>query len=255
MIFDRVETNLFLLIPNNSGSTFLAKAIAACRQVASLPREGQYVPGFQGPTPIQQGVGAVWTEKEVLFTDEANYDWRGTRKIWAFHARGREGEPSRLFVEKSPPNVLRAAMLERHFPRSRFLLMVRNPYAMAEGVMRQNPAAGPAVAARHVLRCLHWQAINHKRWPSAPLLSYESLCADPEAAAARLRDWLPALADLDLSRPVAVKRRYHESARDMNDEQIDRLDTATLAELNRVFRTGEDLLAQFNYRLMGPVGG
>lgn len=250
IIFDCVDTNLFLLIPNNSGSTFLSKAIAACRGVASLPHEGQYVPGFRGPTPIAHRVGAVWTEKESVFTDSARYDWRVTKKVWAFHARSTGGETPRLFVEKSPPNVVRAVLLKQHFPRCRFVLMVRNPYAMAEGVMRQNPTVDAATAARHVLRCLEWQARNHRRWPEAPLLTYETLCAEPLAGAARLREAFPALEDLDLGRSVSVKRRYHEGLRDMNEQQIARLGSATITSMNRMFAGAEDLLAQFGYQLI-----
>ena len=45
-----IETHLFVVSPNNSGSTFLSLALAACRQAWSLPDESRLVHGFAGPT-------------------------------------------------------------------------------------------------------------------------------------------------------------------------------------------------------------
>ena len=44
-----IAAHLFVVCPNNSGSSFLASALAACRAVWSLPREGQGIPGYAGP--------------------------------------------------------------------------------------------------------------------------------------------------------------------------------------------------------------
>lgn len=252
LLFERVEANVFLLVPNNSGSTLLSKTIAACASVASLPQEGQYVPGFRGPTPLQRGVGAVWTVQERTFTDAAQYNWHQTRKVWAFHARTPNGAAARLFVEKSPPNLLRAEMLERQFPNARFIVMVRNPYATAEGIMRQNPSATPKTTAQHILRCLIWQQQNLRRWPDAVQLSYEQLCADPPTITERLRRAFPVLSDLDLMKAVRVKRRYHEPPRDMNREQIARLNATTITALNRVFEPNIEVLREFDYALLEP---
>ena len=43
-----IETHLFVVSPNNSGSTFLSLALAACRQAWSLPDESRLVHGFAG---------------------------------------------------------------------------------------------------------------------------------------------------------------------------------------------------------------
>lgn len=47
-----IGTHLFVVCPNNSRSTFLASALEPCRATWRLPREGQMIRGFAGPTTI-----------------------------------------------------------------------------------------------------------------------------------------------------------------------------------------------------------
>ena len=44
-----LDAHLFVICPNNSGSTFLAGALEACRAAWRLPREGQRMHGCAGP--------------------------------------------------------------------------------------------------------------------------------------------------------------------------------------------------------------
>ena len=49
---DLIGMHLFVVCPNNSRSTFLAAALETCRATWRLPREGQMIRGFAGPTTI-----------------------------------------------------------------------------------------------------------------------------------------------------------------------------------------------------------
>ena len=46
-----VDTHLFVICPNNSGSTFLQKALATSRRTWNLPDEGRKALGYAGPRP------------------------------------------------------------------------------------------------------------------------------------------------------------------------------------------------------------
>ena len=88
---DRIETHLFVVCPNNSGSSFLTAALETCRAAWRLPREGQMIRGFAGPAPWQpQGrerwfPGLLWASEPRwidLFSDPRRYDWPRTRRAW-----------------------------------------------------------------------------------------------------------------------------------------------------------------------------
>ena len=59
--------HLFVLCPNNGGSTMLTQYLARCRAVANLPREGQFMKCFVGPNPVKLGVRHLFTELQEVF--------------------------------------------------------------------------------------------------------------------------------------------------------------------------------------------
>lgn len=253
-----VRRPLFLLAPNNSGSTFLAAALAECARAWSLPREGQHVAGFHGPSSRGTGTRLLWAATPAsvaTFRDPAAYDWTRTRRAWDFHARAGQADADTLVVA-SPPFVLIADALAAEFPDAAFLIMVRNPYAVAEGILRRGAAAGPVAAgdslattaARHIVAALAAQEANIAALGArAAAFTYEQMCTDPATVAARIAALVPGFSDLALGEARAVKGRYDEPLRDMNADQIARLAPDEIADLDAVFDTRRDLLARFGY--------
>lgn len=257
-----IRRHLFLLAPNNSGSTFLAAALADCARAWSLPREGQHVAGFHGPSSRGTGTRLLWAADPAsvaTFRDAAAYDWTRTRRAWEFHARAVQ-EGADTLVIASPPFLLIADQLAAEFPGAAFLIMVRNPYAVAEGIIRRGPAAGPvapgdslaAAAARHIVAALAAQEANRVALGArAVFFTYEAMCAAPKTVTARVAALAPELADLDLAHARPVKGRYDEPLRDMNAEQIARLTPGQIADLDAVFAAHRPLLARFGYDRVG----
>ncbi|WP_083734285.1 sulfotransferase [Sphingopyxis sp. KK2] len=253
---------LFLLAPNNSGSTFLAAALAGCARAWSLPREGQHVAGFHGPSSRGTGTRLLWAATPAAiaaFRDAGAYDWDRTRRAWHFQARAAQADADTL-VAAAPPFLLIADRLAAAFADAAFLLMVRNPYAVAEGILRRGAAAGPVApgeslattAARHIVAALAAQQANRTMLGSrATFFSYEEMCRTPAAVAGRIAALVPAFADLDLGSARPVKGRYHEPLRDMNADQIARLDAAQLADLNHIFDDHRALLDGLGYDRIG----
>ncbi|QNO28760.1 sulfotransferase [Sphingopyxis sp. OPL5] len=257
-----IQRPLFLLAPNNSGSTFLAAALGQCARAWSLPREGQHVTGFHGPSSRGTGTRLLWAATPAsiaTFRDAAAYDWDRTRRAWYFHARAADADADTLVIA-SPPFLLIADRIAAAFPDAAFLIMVRNPYAVAEGIVRRGADAGPvapgdslaATAARHIVAALAAQAANRAALGArTTFFTYEQMCRTPAAVAARIAGLVPAFADLVLDRSLPVKGRYNEVLRDMNADQIARLGPAQLADLNRVFDDHRDLLTGFGYDRVG----
>lgn len=258
---DRVRAHLFVAPQNNSGSTFLTACLHRCRRVIALPCEGQHVPGFRGPVPGAFGDALVWgaagCRTAALLATESLYDWPVTRRAWLAVARPASAAAD-LLVEKSPPNIARLDQLDRHVPGSRFLLLVRDPFAVAESVIRGRPDV-PGIARRageHVVTTLGLQRANAERYVAAGravLVRYEDLCDDPTGTEARIRALVPELDDLCVRRRLAVKGRYDRFLANLNAEHHARLGPRELDVLQAVFSSHAGLLGSFGYSPARPA--
>lgn len=252
-----IDSHLFIVAPNNSGSTVLRNAISASPAAWSLAREGQHVPGFSGPSTRGTGTRLIWASRPeglARFAAPDAYDWTRTRRAWHFQARS-GGEAPSVLVVSSPPFLFTVDALAEAFEASRFVFLVRNPYAIAEGILRRaseqpiEPGEDiRTLAARHVIACFEQQRRNveaHRH--DGLLLRYEDLCADPDTAAARLSGLMPPLGELDLRAGAPAKGLYDEPLRDMNAQQLAALSPQDIAILNRLFEPAAELLAWFGY--------
>ena len=256
-----VRTHLFGIAPNNSGSTFLKEALATCRATWNLLHEGQHMLGFAGPVASKEAP-LIWSaEPDWLapLTDPGAFDWPHTRRLWYFQAFACTSAAS-VFYTKAPPFLVYADELAKHFPNTKFLFMVRNPYAVCEGICRNlrrsRLARGRdlrAAAARHVVNCLDYQRRNlETHGERGVFFTYEEMCGEPEAVEGKIRALVPELDDLRLRQRLLVKGHYHEMLTNMNERQIARLDAAQVAAFNRVFRPRRDLFEDFGYEIMEP---
>jgi hypothetical protein len=252
-----IKSHLFILAINNSGSTFLARALGGAPGAWSLPREGQHVPGFAGPSSRGTGTGLLWAatpENEALFTDPAAYDWARTRRAWHFQAGASQPDASVLILS-SPPFLLIAEELARIFPDAFFLMLVRHPLPVIEGILRgtvgtdveaQEALVEQAVA--HVIRGMQVQlrncALLHGR---VVKISYEVMCAMPAKVGQQIEALAPALGPVTLDQHIAVKGHYDERLRDMNADQVARLSPALRLAIEARLERYEALLAEFGY--------
>ena len=258
-----VETHLFGVAPNDSGSSFLMTALATCRQTWNLPKEGQFAFGFTGPNTRDQG-RLLWSHRpwRDRFADPTAYDWPRNRTAWYFQAFARDPQAS-VFFTKAPPFLLLVDSLRRHFRNAKFLFMVRNPYAVCAGIgrYRTNQPVPPGkeyfeAAAEHVVNCLALQRHNlETHGGRGVFFTYEAMCDEPERVERQIRALVPALDDLKLRQRLAVKGSYDEMLTNMNARQIARLTPEQIATVNRVFRQRRDVLDFFGYEIIESSEG
>ncbi|WP_417783812.1 sulfotransferase [Terasakiella pusilla] len=236
-----IKTHLFLICPNNSGSTFLKGVMANSRHTWNLKREGQHMAGFQGVSTSEIGAELLWATEKWLkyFTDEAAFNWPMSKKAWYFTATARDPEAS-VFFTKSPPAIVWVEQLKRHFHNSKFIFMVRDPYAVVEGISRRKQHRYPrtellTLASEHIMKCFELQIENIENNPQAVFFTYEFLCAEPEQAKSMLNALVPELVDLTFDAKIPVKGSYFEPLRNMNEQQINTLSKQDLTIINRVF--------------------
>lgn len=260
-----ITTHMFVIGPNNSGTTLLRNLIAANGPCASLPMEGQHTPGFIGPSSRGTGTRLIWASRAewiANFRDPAHYDWRETRTAWHVQAAKVDdlGAPVKpVFVTSSPPFLLIVDQLRAAFPDAFFVFLVRDPYAAIEGIIRragQQPLSGneniAEVAARHISACLQYNLQNIEKHRDVGIaLTYEDLCADPAQAARKIGALVPDLADLQFDAQVPVKGVPAAAIANKNAEQIARLTTEELEKANGVFKYHIHTMARFGYHLRG----
>lgn len=252
-----VKSHLFLICPNNSGSTYLKGVMANSLHTWNLKKEGQHMVGFQGVSTNAIGAELLWATEKWLkyFTDETAFNWPETRKAWYFAATARDPAAS-VFFTKSPPAIVWVEQLKQCFYNSQFIFMVRNPYAVVEGISRRKRGHYSReqilnLASEHIMKCFELQIKNIENNPEGEFFTYEFLCAAPEQVRNRLNLLVPDLVDLNFDSEIPVKGNYYEPLRNMNEQQISTLSGNDLAIINRVFDLHPEALEYFKYQRVG----
>jgi hypothetical protein len=239
---------LFVLGLNNSGTSLLCHILGQHSQIRQLPSAGQ---GLTSAIPRARDLGLSrnWTKKPEIFrwTEQSDpspvlrirYDW--TR----FYPR-RPG----ILLEKSPPNTMRSRWLQRHFRPCRFVAIVRNPYAVCEGIRRREGIPLEEAA-------LHWRRGNEYLLEDLPFLeraqlfSYEALCAEPERHLQLLEDFLELKQPINRSILIGTIPSHNLEGRplriaNLNEKSLSRL---SCAEKKTISQIAEPLLTQLGYRV------
>lgn len=134
------EGPIFVVGCSNSGTTILQQAILEHPRCAGPEGEGQdlvELPGrlrhFLGPRTSRMFAHPFFGGAYRL--KEHDYSRREAARIVDIF-REHCGQGKRL-VEKSPANSMRTRFLQALYPDATFVVIVRNPYAVAEGIVRK----------------------------------------------------------------------------------------------------------------------
>ncbi len=160
---------LFIFCPNNSGTTILSQYIAS-QLDAYLPPfgnfEGQMAPGVKPMMRLN-----AWDETR-------EFDWLFIRTRWEALAKGR------LFVEASPPNLLRPRAIVRYFgDDATAVTSLSDPYQHTASCLRRYGKPGTKVGGIVRSWVIKAKAISGIRgdWPHFPFLPYERFVAQPRS--------------------------------------------------------------------------
>jgi hypothetical protein len=247
---------LFITSTNNSGSTPLVRFLEKCRNIISLFGEGQYFAEIYMPLPVNNDVGRVWTEKAEIFEDNNNYNWEMIKhtwyEIWKKDPQYINIIYNRILLEKSAPNVLRAKLLEKEFENSYFMIMVRNPYAVTEGIKRQKGYSTE--------RCIsHWINSTKKQVENINTLSrctwftYENLCENPGKIEDQIKGFMPELADISFKDEIivnAIEGNGKNGLKNFNENHIKNLLPEDIEIINSFLSRETELLNFFGYKMI-----
>jgi len=232
---------IFVVGCYNSGTTLLHDVIASHPAVAHLPREGQYCTD-QLTIPSEVGMTRIWALQPDTFIPSKNNepDAEKLKRQWC----GLMSNPTLpVFLEKSIPNAARITWLNDHFPNAHFIALIRNGYAVSEGIRRK---AGQSVE----IAAKQWKQSNRimldqlEQVEHKLLLKYEDITSQPAESMDKIMDFLK----LDGSKLVTDKKwtvhGVKSNIRNMNQRSIERLSEEDKAFIKQ--EAGE-LLDAFHY--------
>ena len=242
LFFSRdTHQHLFILSSPFCGSTLLNEIISSSNNVSCNNnvglREGQHLP----------------IAKDILFTKDRwdpskKIDWKEIHHIW--NRYWNRSKP--IFLEKSPPNICRAKKIENEFKNSRFICLVRSPYAQIEGEMRRYRTKAKE-AAELSIQYLKYQKRNIEQLKDTLLISYEELTQNTDTIKESIITFLPELSDINTElKFTAHNIRAEKSMKitNLNPEKIARIKENDLSIINSVFKKEEALLNYFNYQII-----
>jgi hypothetical protein len=108
----------FIFSPNNSGTTVMSQYLAA-----HLPES--YLPPF-GNNEGQMAPNVISIMRSEPWNPDSLFDWKAIKNEWDTLAT-REGKS--VFIECSPPNILRVSKILATFPNSEYVFSISSPYS------------------------------------------------------------------------------------------------------------------------------
>lgn len=243
---------VFLVGCYNSGTTLLAELLGAHPSISALPTEGHFITD-QFIKDYAIGLPRMWAKREELFRlteNDQGPDPIRIKKEW-----GMRLDTSRpVLLEKSPPNTPRTRWLQKHFENSYFIAIVRNGYAVAEGIARKGDPKHIASGWPVEDGALQWRRsnevlledqsrLNHLLW-----IRYEDLTENTPTTLRQITDFLglDPFPDMSEQKSWQIHER-NEPVKNLNKQSIDRLSKEQIASINQVCGP---MLKQFGYDLL-----
>ncbi len=240
---------VFLVGCYNSGTTLLAELMGQHQAISALPTEGHFITD-EFVKDYDVGLPRMWVGREEFFyltEDDQGPDPDRIKKEW-----GMRLDLSRpVLLEKSPPNTAKTRWLQKHFENPYFIGIVRNGYAVAEGITRKGNPQHLADGWPIEMSAYQWKRSNEvlekdaKHLKHLIWISYEELTADPLATLNKLAAFLgiSRFDDVDFDKSWSVHEK-DEPIRNMNQESIDRLSREQIDKINEV---AGDMLDHYGY--------
>lgn len=240
---------VFIVGCNNSGTSILQRILKNSGQVSTWKLEGQRYTRAM-PRAMRRGYERVWMEyaddlrmplgSEQAVAPRLVHDWLVSL----------DAPVKKVVLEKTPANLLRMEWLRSVFPDSYFIGLVRNGYAVSEGIRRKSYKDIGRAAS-------HWAAANAAMIETAENIDryievrYEDFFDKEPETIARLAEFL----DLDRNAlSSAMTHKYalrtiegegEQSLKNMNPVSFQRLNAQ---DIEIIRACAGDMLDRFGYR-------
>jgi len=245
---------IFVFSCCNSGSTILWEALKTHRDLSGPEVEGQDLEEL--PDSMKHHLGnatfRLWAHpkfKLCYYKTENDYNLQDKEKIINVYRDNLI--PGTRFITKSPADTLRARLIQSYFPDAHFIAIVRNGYAVSEGIVRKRKLDLDRPQFKGLYTTIdeaaeQWFRSNviiasHKKFlENYKVIKYEDLIDNSH-------DTL--LSVLDFCNLSHVDFQVPSFKDNLNYEQISRLSGY---DLETVTRIAQPMLLHFDYKIINP---
>ncbi len=238
----------FIVGCNNSGTSLLQGILERSGQVSTMPHEGQRYTRVL-TRAARRGHERVWTEflDDLRMTTEDDLS-RAPRLLHDW-MRELSTPIQETIVEKTTANAVRMLWLQKAFPHSYFIGLVRNGYAVTEGIRRKGLKSVERGAC-------HWNMVNKIMVKDAQninnflLLRYEDLVNKPNDVARQLGGFLELEPDglqnalIGMFSFSTVLGKGGQPIRNFNSESVKKLNSD---DIRKIYHEACEMLNYFGY--------
>ncbi|WP_347330113.1 sulfotransferase family protein [Marinimicrobium locisalis] len=234
---------VFIVGCYNSGTTLLSELMSRHPDISGIPTEGHFITD-QFVKDFDIGLPRMWVDREDMFRlteDDEGPEVLRLKKEWGM----RLDLSKKILLEKSPPNAARTRWFQKHFENAHFIGLVRNGYAVAEGISRKGDPKHIREGWPIERSARQWARSNEVLQEDAKHLEhftwvkYEELAADPKTTLNRLAEFLglPPFPESAYSDSFKIHER-NDSVKDLNQVSIDRLSAEQIRTVTEVAGDG-----------------
>ena len=232
---------LFILSPPFCGSTLLTEIISTSKNVSCNNnlglREGQHLPKVHN---------LLFTENR--WDPNKEIDWNRIKKIWnKYWDRSKS-----VLLEKSPPNICRANDIDKVFSNSKYICLLRNPYAQIQSNIRRYNTDLESATKKYI-SYLKFQKNNIETLENTLVMFYEELADNPSKAKKKISNFLPLLEDININLKFNAHNMHQKKQMgitNLNKESIKILSKDQINSINTILNKEQELIKYFNYKIL-----
>jgi hypothetical protein len=247
---------IFIIGCCNSGTTILWRSLLTHNDMNGPDCESQDLEDL--PKILKQYLGnetfRLWAHSKfgiAYYYTEKDYREEDANKVYSVFAEYvKNGE---RLIAKSPPDTLRARLLQSYFPDAYFLAIVRDPYAISEGIIRKREFDPERPRFKGLKTTINeaaeqWYRANtmilsHEKYlKNYLILKYEDLINETQTTFSKILNFC----ELDIT-----SFKIPTFDKNLNAEQISRL---TKEEIDTITSICGPLMLHFDYDILNSKG-
>ncbi len=231
---------LFILSPPYSGSTLLTQILSTSKKISCnnyiATMEGQLLPTLRN-----------FMFDKNRWNENYNYDWSKIKRVWMKYW----DQSKTILMDKTTTNIMRFDEIKKEFDNIYAICLVRNPYAVIEGIMRRN-SKSLEFAINFVLKTLEYQKYNIENNDNLIWITYSEICDNQQLVNKKVQKILPELDDLDFNKFFSAHNFKKKPLKitNLNNEKISKLKNTDILEIKKEFSKQKKLLDFFNFDII-----
>lgn len=247
---------IFIIGCYNSGTTLLSTILSQHPNISAMEDEGTILSGYLN-RPEDFGWQRMWVacESEVSLDDSLE-NQALAQKIKKHWSHFLSTDPNKVLLEKSIVNTTRLPFLNAFFQPAYFIYLVRNGYAVAEGIQRKaNPGKyeNPVFKNKYTIeQCAkQWQRTHEvvEQYKSKCLhfyqVYYEDLTENPQEVLKSVTDFLELA---PLPKPtLTAQYKVHELDSFISNQNHESIKRLSLESIDKIKSVASDALHFHNY--------